>query len=368
MIKAKNIELGGQQQEVVDEAVSNFLSCQSSELSIGGLAGTGKSTIAQRINYMLTDAGMKVVTLCPTGKAANVLRKKGVTADTIHSAIYNFKGKYKDSEGEEFLSWENKDSINGSPDLLMIDESSMVNGRLARDLRDLNIPILWIGDHGQLPPVGADPGIMRHPDFILEKNYRQGKSEIVDYALAIREGLSVKTSREVKQYSSAKWAYLMQKYDPDQAILGFNSSRVKYNRLYRKLKGYKDELHEGEKIICVQNNRRMFLFNGMQFIVKKVINIGPLHITADIAEVDRPELAKTVRLRRIAFNSEKYDTDDLESDELVADYGYGITCHKAQGSEWDNVLVFNQSCRAWDQERWLYTAATRAAKQLTVVG
>lgn len=362
----KTIQLDSQQQFVVDETISQILK-GSLEVSIGGLAGTGKTTISAAINIELQRRGLKVIVLCPTGKAANVLRTKGVDADTIHSAIYNFKGKYENDNGDEQLSWERKNKVSDDPDVLMIDEASMVNSYLASDLRELNIRIIWIGDHGQLPPVGPDPGIMRHPDFILKKNYRQGKSEIVDFALAIREGEFIKTSKEVTQVTNTPWANIINTFDPDQAIFGFNHSRVKYNKLYRKMKGYKSKIPlVGEKLICIQNNRRMWVFNGMQFVVSEIITDQSYHVLMKVKSLDTKKV-HTVRLRKDCLNQAKYDLDKLERDELAADYSYGITCHKSQGSEWDNVLVFNQECRAWDQTRWLYTAATRAAKKLVIV-
>lgn len=359
------LTLDKEQVLIIDSVVSDILRGRK-EVSIGGLAGTGKSTISKEIISTLQNRGLKVVVLCPTGKAANVLRTKGVNADTIHSAIYNYKGKFEDDDGNELINWENKDKINDDPDVLVIDEASMVSTKLATDLRELNKKIVWIGDYGQLPPVGGDPKIMAIPDYVLEKNYRQGNSEIVDFALTVRRGGYLHTSKEVTQLKRYPWRKLIEQYQPDQAILGFNRSRVKFNQLYRKILGYKPNTPQiGDRIICVHNNRQLWVFNGMQFIIKDILAEDARTYKAVITSIDNNS-DKTVSLLKSGFNQERYETEGLDKTHMVADFGYGITCHKSQGSEWDKVLVFNQECRAWDQRRWLYTAATRAKNELIV--
>lgn len=359
------MQLSNQQKETITGCIQQIEKHQ--EVAIAGLAGTGKTTILAHLIDYFKDNKKKYVVLTPTGKAANVLRSKGVKADTIHSAIYNYKGKYVcETTGNEFLGWEEKEEIEGTPDYCIIDEASMVDDKLATDLRNLGMKIIWVGDNGQLPPVGKDPGIMRHPDFVLKEIFRQkGNSGLIDFAYDVRAGELKKehydnvdfVQGDIKQLVNLKF---------DQAICGFNKTRINFNIEYRKaFKLNKKIINVGEKMICVHNNRRLGIFNGMQFEVTNVLAFEDLGIRAEV-KLDTG-ITKEVLIRRDALNNVNYESEGMTIEELLADYAYCITCHKSQGSEFETVLVFNQECQAWDQKRWLYTAATRAKKNLIIV-
>lgn len=352
--------------EVIN-AVMEFVNSPKSEISVGGMAGTGKTTISKEIINRLGDQNINYLVLTPTGKAANVLRSKGVAAETIHSAIYNFKGRQVDEEAEEeFLVWQNKDEIKGSPKILVVDEASMVNQRLADDLRSLGLKIIWIGDHGQLPPVGKDPYIMRIPDFVLTEIFRQKQGNgIIDFAYDARKGRSWATYNNVSIMQAGINQAVNMSFD--QAICGRNHTRRKFNNLFRKKMGYKKLLEPGEKIIVVHNNRRLGLFNGMLLKVEEILAFEEDRIHAVITTDDAPENKRHVFILRDAFGATEYQTEGVPGDSILCDYGYCITCHKSQGSEWPNVLVIYEEAPAWDIKRWLYTAATRAKENLTVI-
>ena len=353
------ITLSQQQKDTVEGAIEHLRMMQ--EVSIAGLAGTGKTTIASSILDSLKEIGHKPLVLTPTGKAANVLRSKGVNADTIHSAIYNYKGKYVDEvSGNEYMAWEEKDELESTASVIMVDEASMVDARVADDLRNLGTKIIWVGDHGQLPPVGKDPGIMRHPDFVLKEVFRQkGNAGLLNFAYDARSGVIGRAYENV-DFVKPSISELI-KHDFDQAICGFNSTRIEFNRAYRKSRSFKKLFVEGEKLICLHNNRRQGIFNGMQFTVKEVMEYGDedIHILADVDGKDRQ-----LYISREGLNNINPNTELVGKNQILADYAYAITCHKSQGSEWNNVLVINQNCKAWDQNRWLYTAATRAKSKL----
>lgn len=357
------------------------------EVSIAGLAGTGKSTLITFIAEDLSNMGKKIVVACPTGKAANVQRKKGRDrnievlqhADTIHSLIYNFKGCYVDDKGNEIPQFEEKMALERNPDIIIIDEASMVNRELASDIRKHDAQIIWVGDHGQLPPVGADPGIMRKPDYVLTEIHRQEEnSDIIDFAYTVRNtGIPVPTGA-INVISKSYEFIIAQK--PSQTICGYNYTRVTYNKKYRRYHNLNKEiLNVDERIICLKNNRKAGLFNGMQFIIKEIHDITDYWVIVDIQEEGSNRVWKKVHLLKQSFNyinarwsGPKWDEEEVKKKAkpniyMIADYAYAITCHKSQGSEWPSIAVINETCDIWDQKRWLYTAATRASKELLIV-
>lgn len=359
------MKLSEQQLSVVEGTIRDLQYMR--EITIAGMAGTGKTTIASTLLNELKNRPYVVLT--PTGKAANVLRSKGVKADTIHSAIYNYKGKYVHADsGVEYLNWEEKGAIEKEPEIIFIDEASMVDERLANDLRSLGTKIIWVGDHGQLPPVGKDPGIMKYPNYLLKEVFRQkGNTGLLSYAYDVRSGVnaSFKNYENVTQLKDKSFDELV-RLDFDQAICGFNNTRHAFNRSFRQKLKYKKIIEPGEKMICVHNNRRQGIFNGMQFIVQEVLGFDLDSIVCNVI-YDGDTKVREIKISRIAIGNQNYDTEKSNSEEVVADYAYCITCHKSQGSEWNKILVINQNSKAWDQHRWLYTAATRARESLIIL-
>lgn len=360
------ITLHPTQQRVLDQTVKDLLNGKR-EVSIAGLAGTGKSVTADKIATSLETYGKTIVTACPTGKAANVLRTKGRNADTIHSLIYNFKGKYVDDLGEEFIAWEDKDKISDC-DIILVDEASMVNDKMASDLRAFKKQIIWIGDHGQLPPIGKDPMIMKYPDHELTEILRQADgSDIIEMAHTVRTGHRVQVGEYlgVSVLNKTPWRKLFDDRPFDQVIVGYNNTRVKFNRFYREYHGIKGLPNVGERMICLLNNRRQGIFNGMQFTILDILSDGPDSMTCEI--VTDCGKTKCLNLMKGALHGNTIDTEGLTKEDIVCDFAYAITCHKSQGSEWNNVMVLSQPSKYWDMSRWLYTAVTRAKENLIVV-
>ena len=328
---------------------------QSQCLTLGGYAGTGKTTL---IKHLVDEGFASIKVLTPSGKAAQVLRKKGVPAQTLHSFLYTCLGADEDGQ----LIFETKDT--DPPALMIVDESSMVSRTVYEDALAEGCRILWVGDHGQLEPVGDDAGLMKSPALRLETIHRQADdSPILDFATDARlgvqplamtvDGLTVGRLNGVHRgQADTDWLLSF-----DQIIVAFNSTRVAINRQIRAHKGYDQVLHVGEKVICLRNNRKLGLFNGMILTVKR--------ITGDTIDVETDEGRI---LRRIDFCREQFNSlttiKDAPYSLSLFDYGYAITCHKAQGSEWDRVLVIEGRCDKWSMSRWRYTAATRAAKDL----
>lgn len=172
----------------------------------------------------------------------------------------------------------------------------------------------------------------------------------------------------------------------DQVICGFNFTRAGLNRRILTYHGFGAETYPtgmGEKLICLKNDHGRKLFNG-QFVVVETGPEMPIecvddhHIRAFVRPEDEPD-REPVQLdiyRGHFENAFQYDKDRLDDDVRIKmglneiDWGYAITCHKAQGSEWGKVVVIDDGLYRKDPDqrrRWLYTAVTRAADRLALV-
>lgn len=319
-------------------------------ISIGGWAGTGKSTCLTE----LTRKFPNFIVCAFTGKAANVLRKKKIDANTIHSKIY-----WPKSVGDELYFDLKTTKDLGSTEGFFVDEASMISKELLADLLSFKLPIVFFGDHGQLEPIGTGCNLMENPDFVLEKIHRNANS-IAKFAHFLREGgsaINYPSDDRVKIISkktiSPENILLF-----DQIICAFNKTRLAVNRYMREIYGYEGNPKTNEKIICLKNNQQHHVFNGMQ---GKIISIykNLLTFKPDSGE----KISLNINLKQ--FDQEKIlDSAKQDNKKCYFDYGYCITCHKAQGDEWNNVLTFEEKSKMWDHRKWAYTAASRAKELL----
>ena len=139
----------------------------------------------------------------------------------------------------------------------------------------------------------------------------------------------------------------------------------------RERRGFADPLPvAGDKLVCLRNNRRKRLFNGGLFSVRersaRKSGVLRLRLSPDEGQNMR-EVRVSVRPECFTGAVEGLDWPQRRNyDEF--DYGYVLTVHKAQGSQWEEVVLFDESFAFTEnRERWLYTGITRAAKQLTLV-
>jgi exodeoxyribonuclease-5 len=345
-----------EQKNVIKKIVKDI--DNKSFVTLGGYAGTGKSTIIRVISEVLSKKGLFFFPCAYTGKAANVLRKKGINASTIHSCIYK---AYKDSSGETFWNLIDKNGLTGV-DGFIVDESSMVSKEIHDDLRSFDLPIIYVGDHGQLEPIGTDFNLMKNPDYCLETVHRNA-GEIAYFAEHLRKGnnpllFNAKEKVQIVQSSAVEDRHLNM---VDQVICAYNKTRVELNNRARVDKKIEyNYISIGEKIICLRNNKGQGLFNGMQGIVAKVKKNYRIDFTSDNAYFEN-----------IQYNPDQFgkETNCFEFDDPTNpfDYAYCITCHKAQGDQFNNLIVYEQKCNKWNHSRWAYTAASRAVKSLVWV-
>ena len=355
-------------------AVANWLKSKpgprgaSSVFRLFGYAGTGKTTLAKHI---AENVDGKVLFAAFTGKAALVMRSKGCSAaSTIHSLIYKAR-----ESGEEVPSFDLWDEAPASKaKLIVIDECSMVDGELGRDLMSFGVPVLVLGDPAQLPPVqGGGFFTDAQPDVMLTEVHRQAQDDpIVRLSMDIRAGNQLTEG----QYGVTQ-VVRREELDPervinaDQVLVGRNATRRKYNMRMREHRGFTDPLPmAGDKLVCLRNNRRKGLFNGGLWQVKQ----SPSARRSILKLQLKPDEELSTRGVKVSVRPECF-TGGIEAFEWPQrkpydefDYGYVLTVHKAQGSQWDDVVLFDESFAFPDsRERWLYTGVTRAAKRLTVV-
>ncbi|MBE7184965.1 MAG: AAA family ATPase [Methylobacterium mesophilicum] len=374
------MEFSPQQDEAL-QAVSRWLkSGRPQVFRLFGYAGTGKTTLARHFAEGV-EGGVQFAAF--TGKAAQVLRSKGATnARTIHSLIYRPRGEESvedETTGKTSVSPTfalNRQSPIAKAKLVVIDECSMVDEALGRDLLSFGTPVLVLGDPGQLPPVtGGGFFTEAEPDFLLTEIHRQARDNaIIRLALDVREG------REFMRGDYGE-AQVIGKEDvdrdkvmgADQVLVGTNRTRRRYNTRLRELKGFSAAFPQaGDKLVCLRNDPAKGLLNGSLW---KVMTSSRETVKPGINLLVSPEEDDPDRgVAKIKLLKEAFDNPDAEIawsnrkryDDF--DYGYALTVHKAQGSQWDDVMLFDESWAFKDtRARWLYTAITRAAKKLTVV-
>lgn len=333
-----------------------------------GYAGTGKTTLARHIADGV-DGDVKYAAF--TGKAALVMRGRGCDgATTIHSLIY--RALESGVEQPSFELWDDAPASKAS--LIIIDECSMVDAELGRDLLSFGVPLLVLGDPAQLPPIqGGGFFTEAKPDAMLTEVHRQAQDDpIVRLSMEVREG----EMPEIGRYGETE-VVPKSRLDPDrvmttdQILVGRNATRRAYNTRIRVRRGMEDPLPiAGDKLVCLRNNRRKGLFNGGLWSVKQRAtsksHILSMRLLPD-DEVGRKAVKVSVRPECFTGTIEDIVWDNRKRyDEF--DYGYVLTVHKSQGSQWDDVVLFDESFAfSESRARWLYTGITRAARRLTLV-
>ena len=354
------------QQDAALVAVSKWLKDRNGPqvFRLFGWAGTGKSTLAVHLAQ-----DVKTVRYAAfTGKAALVMRKRGCKgAQTIHSLIYTLVSE-KDGEPRFVLD----DESPAAELLIVIDEVSMVDEQLGRDLLSFGTKVLVLGDPFQLPPVqGAGFFTADEPDVMLTEIHRQAADNpIIQLSMAVREGGFLERGRYGdSEVVSREHVDRNAVLEADQVLVGRNKTRLQYNDRLRELRGL--PFHEpvvGDRMVCLRNNPRKKLLNGQIWMVTDVTRRSNGKYSLLLA--DDEGKGETRVLTHKAFFSGEEDAmswpERRQFDEFT--FGYCLTVHKAQGSQWDSVYLFDESFVFREERaRWLYTGITRAAEKITVV-
>lgn len=386
---------------------------------LAGPAGSGKSTITK---YAVGNVRGRIVYCAPTGKAALVMRRKGCSnAKTIHQTIYRPAGDPPSPEVIEKLREEikrlyavnepgarataaklveqlsrsedeskrkgprfslNLESMLKGAEVGVVDECSMVDRFVGEDLESYGTKLLVIGDPNQLPPVyGSGYFTSREPDAYIDEIHRQAlDSPILRLADLARRGERLPVGPtgdgvDVRRYGDPTLEERALK--AEMIIVGRNQTRHASNTKIRRLlgRGESPSPVPGDRVICRRNNHELGLLNGSSWTVDRCVpdlenmtaKIEVVSVEGDDEKkhIDRVECSTWLH-HFMAREKELLGHDRRDHDEFS--YGWAITAHSAQGSQYDDVLVFDESRQfGKDAPKHLYTAITRAAKTLTVV-
>ena len=397
---------------------------RSSFLTLGGYAGTGKTSLVAEVRKALP-RNWKVAFCAYTGKASGVMKDKLLNANatqiddyigTIHGLCYRCR---QDPE-TKLNVFERVPYLNYN--LIIVDEASMVNQELFQDLRMYGIPILFVGDHGQLPPISSDDfNLMSNPVIKLEEVHRFGQnSALLDLSIMARNGDDIPFKQfddkvaKVKETDPLVNDFIlnhMGDFSNGVCLCGTNNTRVDVNQLIRLNYGVIQDIEDkiprtGDRVVCLRNNRNLAepIYNGMLGRISSISDAkayggdGLEGVYSMAVDVD-DGFGYSGLVNKQHFGEMKYSTDGkefitvrelmkLKSKLTIAerkvmrkigkkklyfdsfDFGYCLTVHKAQGSEWGNVMLFEENCGYWDEDyrsKWLYTAVTRSNDRLLII-
>lgn len=327
-------------------------------ITVGGYAGTGKSVLLAA----LAQAHPDWLVCTPSWQSASVLQIKGLEATTVHSLVYKDPSMVVDGRGRTQLEFHRKSRLEmrhfGG---LLVDEAGMVGRKEHEALLALKVPLVYFGDHGQLPPVSGDLDLMADPMYRLETMHRSA-SEISRFSLWLREGHPASEFdfqpnscvRLVNRYQAAGVAAQV-----SQIGCSYNATRVAINRYVRKQLGRGEQLEVGDRITVLSNNKRFKVFNGMTGVVKAIDWVkgwvtmeaeyfGPRSFEADFSTLEAIQPRQRESYHDVAIV-----------------YAYARTAYSLQGAEFETVLAKEEDPEGrWSAARNNYTLATRAKRLL----
>lgn len=374
-----------------------------------GLAGTGKTSMSVSVKQM----GFNPLYIAFTNRAVSILSSKGCTpARTMHSLLYEVaeyteEEKHADrklreayidavaagvppeerppmpqSDTRTAFTLRDRASLDEAIqgfDCIVVDEASMVGKRAGADLRKIGLPIIGVGDPGQLKPVG-DVAMFNpnNPDVMLKEVLRTD-GDILDLAMWVRSGKGFAghpgdgEDFAIRRKCPPEWFD-----EADQVLCGIHDKRKELNRHIRARKGMTGFLpNVGEKLVAVANNRDMGIYNGTlwtvlssrqqgDYAVMDLVEFAPAKATGDL------EMCFGVEVHTGCFVEDINNSESMgamvRKGSCLMTWGWAITVHKSQGSEWPTVVLFDDSRIFRDQvKEWAYTGATRAAKKLYVI-
>ena len=367
---------------------------------ISGYAGSGKSTLVRFIIDALDVEECRVCYCAFTGKAAEVLRKKGnKNVCTLHRLLYDHIPR---PTGGFFR----KSKPRIDYDIIVVDEISMAPKSLIDLLLTHHIYMIGLGDPFQLPPIDKEENnhLLDNPHIFLDEIMRQAQeSEIIQLTMKIRnqEPIDLFSGEEVKVIPTKQLNTGILKWG-EQILTATNAKRLAINNQMRALENKPNHPVDGDKLICLRNYwddtsmNNDALVNGTIGILQNSFQTWrelPRFIKSNIKKFDilmgdfvipeTEDIYPMVEMdHHMIITGEKccdwrlsYQLGKLKNKygDIVVPreftYAYAITCHKSQGSEWNNIVVLEEQF-PFDKEehaRWLYTACTRASEKLVLV-
>lgn len=414
-------------QLVVYKGMCDFPRSGENLLTVGGFAGVGKTAVTGVFARMAQKARLLVAYIAFTGRASSrlamSLKNAGVNftlktrkdeedddlgavaagvwfdatlldresgpafVGTIHRLLY----KPVINDRDELLGWTKRETLDRDYDVIVVDEASMVSDEILLDLNNHGVPVLAIGDHGQLPPVRATGNLMQNPTLRLEKIHRQAEGNpIIALSRHVRESgrisafknkdprVAIRSRRDVESVLKAAT-------DLPPLAVGVlcwtNKQRIQLNGLVRKVRGFKGAPGNGEVLMCLRN--RAPVYNGMRGALEGDGHPGVKPWILDV-EIGFPEEGIDPHKRNLcAAQFNRVEGVFASIDELAArgirvpamreagdffDFGYALTVHKSQGSQFEHAIVLQDMPEGYSEfSRWMYTAITRAQTRLSVL-
>lgn len=368
---------------------------------ISGYAGSGKSTLVKFIVAALGSCGIdpdtQVCYAAYTGKACQVLQKKGnPNVSTLHRLLYKSVPK---PDGTFY-----RIKVTEIPyKVIIVDEVSMAPKELMSLLFSFPVHVICLGDPGQLPPINPDDDnhLLDHPHIFLDEIMRQAaESEIIRLSMDIREGRKIDFSNGKEVIVIPKQELVTGMYEwADQIICAKNETRTSINAHMRQLLGRGDKPEDGDKIICLRNEWEEIGSEGNPLVNGTIGYLKNCFLTERYIPrylgFNKPSI-EILSGDFISDSNEYYPSLDIDNQMILTGegqldwkikyrlgknpktidmvpkeftYGYAITGHKSQGSEWDKVLLIEENFPFGKEEhkRWLYTGVTRAAEKLVLV-
>lgn len=411
------IVLSKKQQDAFDAMVSYYNNPQG-HFVFAGFAGSGKSLMVKKLSDYLESEGVQVAKLAFTHKACGVLRKQGIIdAQTIDSFLYYpqiDKNKKWIGRVKKSLNFEKMEELREQNDLIIVDESSMVTKQFFRDLTELDIPIIFVGDPMQLPPVdekNKEFSIMEKPDIMLTEIHRQAeKNPIIRLSRHIREtgnfDLSCEEGKHIVFLKDTKFSlrdlYLRMRFNI--TLCWKNQTRFDMNNKIRLCYGFSQPYPEKNEIIMcmekkiLENNEFYKMeryrvldtkFHAMEvkkpadFIAvddakdglsaEEILNSNEReyevrwYTLQSVDAVDAKPL-NSIRVREDCWEDVK---GECRPDVPYLAYfwlGYAATVHRSQGSQFNKVMFIDENPgRYLDRRKLRYTAVTRAIDHITIL-
>lgn len=385
------MELTEGQKKAIKKAKPWYNNQTKQVFEIAGPAGTGKTTIIFMLASELgLDVDKEVLFCAYVGKAALNMRMHGIKAKTIHSAMYDLvESKQKmDDDGNIIIDnnkmiFRKKEFLDHNIKLIYIDEGSMIDEKMRDDILSFGIPVIVTGDLNQLPPVFGKSGFLQNPDVILSEIMRQKKDDPIIYLSYL-----ARTSKPIPYGRYGKRCFVISQDQitdkmlslSDIIICGKNDTREKLNNHIRQnILGIKSKLPiQGDRLICRKNNWLLnlddiSLINGLSG--KCVNNIDLRSFNGKSFRMDfQPDFIENAYFSNIEVDYEFLNTP-CSSNKRVSEfngnkfeYGYSITTHLSQGSQYNKVLFYYEKIGDKNiQMRQLYTGITRAKDMLILV-
>jgi exodeoxyribonuclease-5 len=273
----------------------------------------------------------------------------------------------------------------------------MISTELYNDLKSFGHKILILGDPGQLPPITGESPFGRSDHFLYEIQRQAKESNIIQIATLARQSEPIPKCKHDDAFVGSQ-DFFEDIWKPGvQVLCGTNKTRFAYNKLIRESLLYGTKSHyplPGEEIICLENNRALNMFNGQVVTCRHHELLDRQAAGEDVNELSYKDLSKV----QLTFETEtgmvetifadfrhfkassisdevklkalKREKEEFMKSHQPFDFAHCVTVHKSQGSQWDEVIVIDESKVFRDKSikaKWLYTAITRAAKKINLL-